>query len=97
MPTIACAWTALDGVRYVGWIAAKTRGSRPPRPRAKVARVAAVAPELALARQLFKMAKVTIRLPIPGSTWSAMPPHGLPLLALIKPVILSGPKNTVAA
>ena len=34
---------------------------------------------------------------MPGSTCSAMPPHGLLSLEAMKSAILSGPKKTVAA
>ena len=74
----AWKWTALTGARVSGWTAAKKRGSSPARPIAKSDRVAAVAPALALASELLRIAKTTSRPPMPGSTSSAMKPHGSP-------------------
>ena len=63
---MAWKWTALTGARVLGWTAAKNRGSSPARPMANSDRVAAVAPALALARELLRIAKTTSRPPMPG-------------------------------
>ncbi len=80
IPRIAWRWTALTGVRWSGGSAANAAGMSRERPSEKIDRVDAFAPELAFARQLLRMAKRTSRLPMPGSTSSAIPPHGLPSL-----------------
>ena len=92
IPTMAWRWIAVAGVRWVGWTVPKAAGRSRDRPSAKIERVDALAPEFALARQLLRIANVTSRLPMPGRTCSAMPPQGLPELALMKSAILSGPK-----
>ena len=90
--------TALTGVRWTGCTAERAPGSRRLRPSEKITRVDAFAPAFALAIELLTIANVTSRLPMPGSTCSAMPPHGLPSLAPMKSAFMfSGPKNTVAA
>src|SRR5574338_1398197 len=60
---IAWKWTALMGARVSGETAANQRGSRRTRPMANSERVAAVAPELALAIELLRMANTTSRPP----------------------------------
>ncbi len=80
MALIAWKWTAFTGARVSSWTAANQRGSSETRPMAKSVRVAAVAPAFALAMELFRMAKTTSRPPTPGSTSSAMKPHGSPSL-----------------
>ena len=86
-PVMAWKWTALTGARVSGWTAANQRGSRVARPMAKSDRVAAVAPELAFATVLLRMAKTTSRPPSVPSTSVAMPPHGSPPFAWRNPVI----------
>ena len=98
MPRIPWKWTAFIGVRWVSWIAANQRGSRLTRPRAKITRVDAFAPAVALASELFRIAKTTSRPPSVGRTSFAIPLHGSPLLnARNSACIRSGPKYTVAA
>ena len=77
---IAWKWTAFTGARVSGWTAANQRGSNATRPMAKSDRVAAMAPAFAFASELLRMAKTMSKPPIPGSTSSAMNPHGSPPL-----------------
>ncbi len=69
---IAWKWTAFTGVRVLGPTAANQWGSSRTRPIANSVRVAAFAPELALASELLRIAKMISRPPMPGSTCSAM-------------------------
>ena len=59
IPRMPWKWTALTGVRYVSWTAANQRGRRLTRPNEKMTRVEALAPALAFARQLLRIANVT--------------------------------------
>ena len=93
MPRIIWTWTAFTGVLRVGCTAPKKPGNSPPRPMLNTDRVAAVAPALALARQLLRMAIRTAKPPMTGRTPSAIPPHGSPLLNPRNSLaIRSGPK-----
>ncbi len=77
---MAWKWTAFTGARVSGFTAANQCGSSRTRPIANSVRVAAVAPELALASELLRIAKMISRPPMPGRTSSAMKPHGSPSL-----------------
>ena len=78
---IAWKWTAFTGARVSsGWTAPKKRGSQRRSAHREERAGRGRRPAFAFASELLRIAKTTSRPPMPGSTSSAMKPHGSPSL-----------------
>ena len=71
----------------LGWIAANSRGISPPRPREKIARVAAVAPELALATAAVEDRERDEQAADPGQDLFGHAAPGIALVERMNPVM----------